>query len=64
MKSRIVASLGWTLGFGGILLIAGVGTASAAMTIVPELDPGSAAGGIALMVCAALLIVERYHVGR
>jgi hypothetical protein len=53
--------LGWTFGFGGILLIAGAGTASAAMTIVPELDPGSAAGGIALAVCAALLIVERYR---
>ena len=45
----------------GMLLIAGAGSASAAMTIVPELDPGTAAGGIALAVCAALLLVERYR---
>jgi hypothetical protein len=61
MNSRFVASLGWTLAIGGILLIAGVGTASAAMSIVPEFDPGSAAGGIALVVCATLLLAERYR---
>ncbi len=61
MKSRFVAGLAWTFGIGGMLLIAGAGSASAAMTIVPELDPGTAAGGIALAVCAALLLVERYR---
>ena len=59
MNSRIIASLAWTLGLGGIVLIAGAGTAFAAP--VPELDPGSAGSGIALAIGAALLVVERYR---
>jgi hypothetical protein len=47
------------LGACGVVLIAGIGTASAAA--VPELDPGSAGSGIALAVGAALLLVERYR---
>jgi len=50
------------LGVCGMILAAGIGTASAA--VVPELDPGSAGSGIALAIGAALLIVERYRVGR
>jgi len=60
MKSQMVASLAWTLGLCGIVLIFGLGTASAAPS-VPELDPGSAGSGIALAIGAALLIVERYR---
>jgi len=39
--------------------MAGMGTAFAVQ--VPELDPGSAASGIALAVGAALLLAERYR---
>jgi hypothetical protein len=47
------------LGVCGMILAAGIGTASA--SAVPELDPGSAGSGIALAIGAALLIVERYR---
>jgi hypothetical protein len=57
---RLVGSkLALSLGTCALLLMAGIGTASAAA--VPELDPGSAASGIALAVGAALLLVERYR---
>ncbi len=36
------------------------GTASAGIT-VPELDPGTASGGIALVAVAAVLLIERYR---
>jgi hypothetical protein len=36
------------------------GTASAGVG-VPELDPGTATGGIALMSVAAILVLERYR---
>jgi hypothetical protein len=52
------SKLAVTLGTCALLLMAGFGTASAA---VPELDPGSAGSGIALAIGAALLIVERYR---
>jgi hypothetical protein len=45
------------LGACGLILMTGMGTASAAA--LPELDPGSAGSGIALAVGAALLLVER-----
>jgi hypothetical protein len=59
MKRRMVARLAWSFGLGGILLMAGTGTAFAVP--VPEMDPGSAGSGIALAIGAALLIVERYR---
>jgi hypothetical protein len=59
MHRLINSKLGMMLGACGLLLVAAVGTASAA--VVPELDPGSAGSGIALAVGAALLIVERYR---
>jgi len=55
IKSKLVLMLGAC----GLILVAGMGTASAAA--VPELDPGSAGSGIALAIGAALLIVERYR---
>ena len=58
IKSKLVLMLGAC----GLILVAGIGTASAA--VVPELDPGSAGSGIALAIGAALLIVERYRVRR
>jgi len=61
MNSRFVSNLAWTLGTCGLLWMAGIGTASAAIVPVPELDPGSAASGIALAVGAALLLAERYR---
>jgi hypothetical protein len=59
-ERRFVSSLAWTVCTCGVLLIAGARPASAAF-VGPELDPGSAANGIALAVGAALLIVERYR---
>ncbi len=59
---RILGSkLALTLGACGLFLMAGIGTASAAPVSIPELDPGSAASGIALAVGAAMLLVERYR---
>jgi hypothetical protein len=42
-----------------LLLLALHGTALA--TSVPELDPGTAAGGLTLAVGAALLVIERFR---
>ena len=58
MNRLVNLKLGVTIGAFALLLMAGFGTASAA---VPELDPGSAGSGIALAIGAALLIVERYR---
>jgi hypothetical protein len=59
MNRLVGSNLALMLGACTLLLMAGTGTASAAA--VPELDPGSAASGIALAVGAALLLVERYR---
>jgi hypothetical protein len=59
MNRLVNSKLGLILGACGLILVAGIGTASAAA--VPELDPGSAGSGIALAIGAALLIVERYR---
>jgi hypothetical protein len=37
------------------------GNAFAGLAAVPELDPGTASGGIALAAVAAILILERYR---
>jgi len=37
------------------------GTAFAGVSAVPELDPGTASGGVALVAVAAVLLVERYR---
>jgi len=42
-----------------ILTLALDGTAQA--TALPELDPGTASSGVALLVCGALLLIERYR---
>ena len=62
MKSanRFFANSAWILGACGLIWLAGSGEAFAAPT-VPELDPGSAASGIALAIGAALLLAERYR---
>ncbi len=57
---RSVSNLAWILGTCGLLWLAGAGDAFA-LAAVPELDPGSAASGIALAVGAALLLAERYR---
>ena len=58
MNRRFVSNLAWTVGTCGLLWLASSGNAFAQ---VPELDPGSAASGIALAVGAALLLAERYR---
>jgi hypothetical protein len=57
---RLFANSAWILGACGLLWIAGSGDAFA-LAAVPELDPGSAASGIALAIGAALLLAERYR---
>jgi len=47
------------LAIGAPLLLCG--NAFAGLASVPELDPGTAAGGIALAAVAAVLLVERYR---
>ena len=37
------------------------GNAFAGLAAVPELDPGTAAGGVALVAVAAVLLIERYR---
>jgi hypothetical protein len=54
------SNLGWTGAIGGLLFLAATGS-SFAGTPIPELDPGSAVGGIALSIGAALLLAERYR---
>ena len=44
-----------------ILFLAWTGTAFAAPIPVPEIDPGTASGGIALLAACALLLSERYR---
>lgn len=60
MNRRIATNFGWIIGTCGLLWFAGTGTASA-LSALPELDPGSAASGIALAIGAALLLAERYR---
>jgi drug/metabolite transporter (DMT)-like permease len=59
MNRRFTSNFAWILGTCGVLWLAGAGTASA--FVAPELDPGSAASGIALALGAALLLAERYR---
>lgn len=58
--NRFFSNLAWTLGVCAALWIAGAGN-SIAGAPVPELDPGSVVGGIALAITAALLLAERYR---
>jgi hypothetical protein len=44
----------------GLMLLALHGTALASLP-VPELDPGTASGGLVLGVGAALLLIERFR---
>ena len=54
------SNFAWIGGVCGLLFLAGTGSSFAGSS-VPELDPGSAVGGIALAIGAALLIAERYR---
>jgi hypothetical protein len=58
--NRFFANWMWILGACGLIWLAGSSDAFA-IAAVPELDPGSAASGIALAVGAALLLAERYR---
>jgi hypothetical protein len=58
--NRFFANSVWILGACSLIWLAGSGKAFA-VAAVPELDPGSAASGIALAIGAALLLAERYR---
>ncbi len=57
-KALRLASLGVC---GGLLLLALHGTASSTAVGVPEIDPGTAASGLAVLAGAALLLIERFR---
>ena len=59
--NRLSSNLAWTLIACGLLLLSGAGSSFAGVGAVPELDPGSAVGGIALAITAAVLLAERYR---
>jgi hypothetical protein len=60
MKLTSASSMVWTVGVCGLVL-AGFGTSWAGISSVPELDPGTAVGGFALVAGAVVLIAERYR---
>lgn len=43
------------------VLIALGGTAFAGVVTVPEIDPGMASGGLALLAVGTILLIERYR---
>ena len=61
LSLNLTWNLAWTLTAGGLLWLAGSGSSFAGATPVPEMDPGSAIGGIALAITTALLLAERYR---
>ncbi len=60
MKKRTIAGAMTLVGACALLTLAMGGTAYA-IEAVPELDPGTAASGIALLVGGALLLIERHR---
>jgi hypothetical protein len=44
-----------------VMLTLMLGGVAGAQSEVPELDPGTAASGVALLVGGALLLIERYR---
>ena len=60
MTRGLFSNLAWTVWICGLLFLAGTGSSFAGGS-VPEMDPGSAVGGIALAITAALLLAERYR---
>jgi len=60
MKKRMIAGAISLAGACALFTLAMGGTAFA-HPHVPELDPGTAASGIALSVGGALLLIERYR---
>lgn len=60
MNGRTSRFLAIALAVSGICLFVGAGVAHAAGG-APELDPGSAASGLALLVGGAMLIIERHR---
>ena len=59
MNHRTFSNLARILGACGLLWMAGIRPAFA--SVVPEMDPGSAATGITFAIGAALLLAERYR---
>jgi hypothetical protein len=61
LSLNLTWNLAWTLGACGLLWLSSAGSSFAGTNAVPELDPGSAVGGIALVITAAVLLVERHR---
>jgi len=61
LSLNLTWNLAWTLTASGLLWLCGAGSSFAGATPVPEFDPGSAIGGIALAITTALLLAERYR---
>ncbi|MGO8802403.1 MYXO-CTERM sorting domain-containing protein [Candidatus Binatus sp.] len=58
MRTITTSRLFWLGGSAAMMLLGLAGTASASPA-VPEIDPGSAASGLALLAGAVLLLIER-----
>jgi len=61
MRRKILSRLASLSVASSLLLLALHGTAFAGIAAVPELDPGTAAGGVTLAVGIALLVIERFR---
>ena len=59
--NRFSSNSAWTFGTSGLLWLVASGISFAGTTAVPELDTGTAVGGIALAITAAVLLAERYR---
>jgi hypothetical protein len=61
MKERLIVNAMSFLGACALFTLAIGGTAYAHWTEAPELDPGTAASGLAMFVGGALLLIERHR---
>jgi|HubBroStandDraft_6_1064221.scaffolds.fasta_scaffold1341966_2 hypothetical protein len=52
------------LGSSAAMLVVGLAGIASATPVVPEIDPGSATSGLALLAGAAMLLLERHRRSR
>jgi hypothetical protein len=60
MDSKVLSRLA-SLGVACSVLLLGLHGTALALTPIPELDPGTAAGGLTLALGVALLVIERFR---
>jgi len=60
MRTITTSQLFW-LGSGVTMIVLGLAGTASALIAVPELDPGTATSGLALLAGGALLLIERFR---